>query len=573
MHSIQTKIMALTMAAILVSVLGFGTMSYASIRRESANSSAETMWLLCENCRASIENYLDGIVQSVEMVSRYATEELDAVELVESGVIGLDGGSNLEPRLTPEQEQLDHYLDGYMEKVEGVFRSVANHTNGAVAFYYRINPEISTSVEGFLYSRVDTATYTRKHMTELAAYEKDDMGHVGWYYTPLLRGRPSWLEAYDNDNLGVRMFSYVAPLYKAGTFIGVIGMDLSYDTLISRVRDIQLYETGFAFLVAEDGRVVYHPLLDSDSMLTELDSRLESFVPSLKQNKGNTEPVYYMVNGEQRQMFFSTLSSGLKLIVTAPVREIDASGQRLRRILIFMSLGILVVFGVVSGFIMSKLIKPLRRLTDASERLAAGDYEVQLDYDGNDEVGTLTRAFQRLVEHLKIYISDLNSMAYRDSMTGVKNKAAFAISTRKINDRIHMGDKVRVPRFAVVMLDCNGLKMINDTYGHEKGDAYLCMSSRAVCDIFSRSPVLRMGGDEFTVLLEGAEFEEREELMERFNALAERINAGASEPWERLNIAKGLAVYDPAIDSDVESVLKRADELMYEDKKRSKACR
>ena len=123
------------------------------------------------------------------------------------------------------------------------------------------------------------------------------------------------------------------------------------------------------------------------------------------------------------------------------------------------------------------------------------------------------------------------------------------------------------------MLDCNDLKKINDQYGHEKGDMYLKTACDLICRVFAHSPVFRMGGDEFAVILQKDDYENRKDLWKRFDIYADQINADAQEPWEQAHIAKGMAAYDPKQDLSVESVLQRADERMYEDKKRAKARR
>jgi diguanylate cyclase (GGDEF)-like protein len=564
------------MSAILISVLTFGSISIASAWRESSAASAETMRLICDNTGASVDAYLQGIEQSVDMISRYAVEELSSVELVKGGVAGADGYGSGELRSVHEaqrQEELDRYLHDYIGEIEPVFRSVANRTNGAVTFYYRINPEISRKEQGFIYSRIGNASFEKVKLTRIERFSEDDTGRTGWYYIPLQRGRPSWIEPYDNENLGVKMISYVAPLYKAGTLLGVIGMDIGYDTLIDQIRDIRVYETGYAFLVYEDGTIVYHPTLESGSSTVERGSFLEHELKRLGGEGRNSEPIIYYSGGMRHQMFFSTLSSGLKLVVTAPVREINQSGRSLVRYLMIAAAVILISFGTITAVMMKRLTKPLQRLTVAAKELAEGNYDVTLDYDGDNEIGVLTRSFQQLVSHLKVYISDLNSRAYQDAMTGVRNKGAYTLFERKLNDAIRSSKPEEPARFAIIMLDCNDLKRINDTYGHEKGDEYLKQACRVICGAFPHSPVFRMGGDEFTVVLRGVSYDERGELLRDFDRRAAEINDHASEPWEMVRIAKGLAEYDPVHDSNAESVLQRADENMYVDKKKTKAAR
>ena len=90
--------------------------------------------------------------------------------------------------------------------------------------------------------------------------------------------------------------------------------------------------------------------------------------------------------------------------------------------------------------------------------------------------------------------------------------------------------------------------------------------------IFAHSPVFRIGGDEFVVILENSDFDNADSLLNSLkSALSE--SQKAENEWERVSAAAGIAVYDPAIDEGVESVFKRADMTMYENKKKMKAVR
>ena len=125
-------------------------------------------------------------------------------------------------------------------------------------------------------------------------------------------------------------------------------------------------------------------------------------------------------------------------------------------------------------------------------------------------------------------------------------------------------------RFAVGVFDCDDLKVINDKYGHDKGDIYLKTASSLMCRIFKRSPVFRIGGDEFSVILQNDSFRDRDGLIREFrNAMAE-VNASADNPWEQVRVSFGIAEYDAEQDGAVIDVVRRADKNMYENKRTRK---
>ena len=152
-------------------------------------------------------------------------------------------------------------------------------------------------------------------------------------------------------------------------------------------------------------------------------------------------------------------------------------------------------------------------------------------------------------------------------MTGVRNKGAFSISLARLNDEIRLRQGKSGIEFAIIILDCNNLKQINDEFGHSRGDVYLQNACRAICRTFKHSPVFRLGGDEFGVILQRGDYQNRYDLLCVFDRTAEEVNESAQEPWERVSISKGMAEFAADADENAEQVLQRADELMYEDKR------
>ncbi|HCI73732.1 MAG TPA: hypothetical protein DHV42_04230 [Lachnospiraceae bacterium] len=573
--SLRAKITILTLTGIIISVLLVGCVSIYIIRREKEVDNARQMNLLCDDYALIIDEFLLSVEQSVDMVARYAIEDLDSVALMNGGVIGAkgDGSFTGKSKATPEQAQaLDKYLRKHVDRVCSVYRSVANHAQGAVAFYYRVNPEITIDAVGHLYSRKGHAGFEEIPLTDLSAYDPDDNEHVGWYYIPLRSGRPVWLLPYHNLNLEERMVSYVVPIYKAGTFIGVIGMDIGYQTIADLINQVELFESGYAFLTTDTGELIYHPTLPYEEMMktfTPADSPIMPFLSG--EEAGDDKITVYTYEGKTKAMVYHTLANGLRLVVVAPIDEINAQWRNLISTILILSAVILIVFVFITAVFTRRITIPLQRLTDASRELIAGNYDVDLPYNQRDEVGILTEAFRRLTQHLKIYISDLNGRAYSDALTGIKNKGAFDIFVRKLDDGIRT--RGADTSFAMVMLDCNELKEINDTCGHDKGDIYLKNACRMICATFLHSPVFRVGGDEFVVLLQGEDYSRRDELMQAFAEKCEAANRENTERWKQVNLSKGIAVFEPGVDENTQAVLARADAKMYEEKRAYKEKR
>ena len=555
MHSIRMKMAAVTVAAIMSSILALGGIGIITIGVESDRSSAEKMRLISENTQRKLNAYLDSIEQSVSMAIHMAHDSLNDLGVEYLGSSGTD----------EEVRALDAALAKHCAEVEHAFESIASSTNVVVTYYYCINDDYGSNEHGFFWSKVGEEDFVRQAALISSELDRSDTEHTTWYYTPLKAAAPVWIGPYKAHFLGERWtVSYVAPIFHRGFVVGVLGMDILFDTIIEQMEAVKVYDTGFAFLMDRDGNVLYHPNMEITTDRVPFDRTLSRDV--LRRRNTDELLVRYQKDGVQWQLAFSALNDDFKVAVTAPVSEITAYQRELTLVILLVALVMLAVFTVVTVLLMNRLTKPLMRLTAASERLMAGDYEVGLDYEGNDEVGTLTRAFRQMRDHLKMHIRDLNNRAFSDALTGVKNKGAFNTLSNRLNAAIRLGGE-HMPEFAIAMLDCNYLKRINDEYGHDHGDLYLKAACTLICRVFAHSPVFRLGGDEFAVLLRQEDYARRDQLFAEFDRAAGQINAAAQAPWEKIDIAKGIAVFEPGVDEDVEQVLRRADEIMYQAKR------
>ena len=160
-------------------------------------------------------------------------------------------------------------------------------------------------------------------------------------------------------------------------------------------------------------------------------------------------------------------------------------------------------------------------------------------------------------------MEDAQRKAFRDGLTGVKNKLAYLESLRDLEMQT---GKNSFEGYGVVVFDLNGLKEINDTLGHEAGDEHIKSASSLICSFYKHSPVYRIGGDEFVVILQGSDFDDRENIKTRFDRqIDENLRCGA------VVVSSGMAVFDSVIDESYTEVFIRADKEMYERKTALKA--
>lgn len=278
------------------------------------------------------------------------------------------------------------------------------------------------------------------------------------------------------------------------------------------------------------------------------------------------------------------LSGNPNLYLTSHYREAYEQGERMveveyhipdtntyKRKSLFLSKdeeGEMRVF-VVTRDITARRLEELReqqamaQLAEQAQRVGTGDLNVVIDVDAPGQVGVLADVLGQTVLNLKWHMERLRQQATQDPMTGVKNKRVWQEAEQRLDAEIQEG----TANFGVVVCDVNGLKQLNDTQGHEAGDALIIRASRHICRVFKHSPVYRIGGDEFTVILEGTDLEEREELVKLFY---ERLTH-KEEEGVAVSVALGVATLRPE-DRSFAEVFQRADARMYVKKQEMKAA-
>ena len=170
------------------------------------------------------------------------------------------------------------------------------------------------------------------------------------------------------------------------------------------------------------------------------------------------------------------------------------------------------------------------------------------------------------VKHENEHIRELrtaNEKAMSDELTGVKNKNAYQETECNLQKAIETQE---CPPFGLMVCDLNNLKQINDTLGHKAGDESIRAACHTICVIFSHSPVFRIGGDEFVVLLKGNDYTNREKLIVLFQ---EHIMQNIKKENAPV-VASGFAEYLPGQHSSVSDVFELADSRMYENKRKLK---
>ena len=450
----------------------------------------------------------------------------------------------------------------------GLHELPAKEYEDVCAHYVVLNPEYTGLAEdapagdGFFHVKNSDGVFEDHIVTNVLQYEETDMAHAGWWYQAKNAGEPIWLEPYHNANINQNIFSYVVPFYsneENKKLLGVIGLDIDLKLVIKDIVNTGEYKDANTYLSTKEGNIVYHEDVETikDGIYKVSDKTLKdlSGVEDFKQSQDGA--ITYKYKNHNRTTMSTTLTNGLTYGVSVRTGELR---KPIRLVIIIPSLvyfGILVLMVFVFYLLLKRYVKPLQDLHTAVDKVRKGDYKFEVTYDKDDEIGDLTNAFSVMVKALAEKNKMITAMAFTDGLTGVKNSNAY----RDIEKRLDAQIKDKTAKFALIMLDVDKLKMINDNLGHESGDRAIIGSCYSLCKGFSHSPVFRVGGDEFVAIAEGDDYEKRYEIYEKLR------NNLISVKNTKYEFSVGMATYEPGVDHSFKDVFARADQEMYLNKK------
>lgn len=248
--------------------------------------------------------------------------------------------------------------------------------------------------------------------TDFSMYDPSDTAHVGWYYVPVNNGKPTWMSPYVNQNLNTEMISYVIPISMGGTSVGVVGMDIDFSIIEDIVNDTSVYKSGYAFLTDAQSNAILHPDFKLNQPLAgESSHGLASMAEVLKKGDGDRDLFSYNYKGEEKQMAFSVLDNDMRLVITAPTAEINKEADRLTTKIIAIVIGAVLLSFIISWIVIRGIVKPLKELNSAAEKIASGQLDIAFSCSSKDEVGTLSTNFGYTVERLRTYIAYIDEIA------------------------------------------------------------------------------------------------------------------------------------------------------------------
>ncbi len=365
-----------------------------------------------------------------------------------------------------------------------------------------------------------------------------------------------------------------------GYIISTINLSYFKDFLSS----IKMGETGFGVVLDKNGIIVYHP--DSRLIGTSIDNeKLGTLVNSYYTGKITQNGAFAYNYENNRKIYGYSVIPELDwvLLVKQDVSEIIDLAVIIIYVLGWTVIILIIFMILVSNKFAKSYTDPIIELKDAMRTASDGDLEVQSNIKANNEIGELSRSFNKMLHIIKGNYNELSAMheelitneeqlrnnynrieylAYHDILTNLPNKLAF---TERVNSTLALSpgsNKVH----AVYFVDLDNFKTINDTLGHDYGDNLLTQTAEQLLSLITSDDILaRAGGDEFLIFRENlsSQKEATEFAANVIDAFKKPFHLSGEIAYVSMSI--GIAIY-PKNGTLTNVLIKNADIAMYKSK-------
>lgn len=363
----------------------------------------------------------------------------------------------------------------------------------------------------------------------------------------------------DTNNRLVLMISY--PLYTdQGNYRGILA-GILYLEEANRLSELlgegsKKEDGSYFYVVDNDGNIVYHPVAKRIGRhLTDADNPI---IGELHDGKSGSQLVLNLEHKEMLAGYASIPGIRWGVIFQTPVYNTTIFSAQLIKTMLFYLVPVIILMLMIIYQLSLRLARPLEELADYAHSIAGesqGSFRPEQNM-WNYEAHELHYAIMTLEQQTREKERKLQQEAHYDALTGVLNRRALrAVMQNWLNNRYP---------FAIIMLDIDYFKKINDTYGHAMGDEMLRRVATLIeGQIHSADLCFRYGGEEFVILLFETDLKQTMKTGEQIRKLAEQ----SPTPFgEAVTVSLGMTLYD-GDESSMEELLEQADSALYDAKK------
>ncbi len=369
-----------------------------------------------------------------------------------------------------------------------------------------------------------------------------------------------------------------------GNILGYVISTIHSNYFKSYLNSITIGESGYCILLDKEGTVIYHrdsTLVGKKINSEKLSSLVDNYNTGAIMSSGTFE--YFYENTNQVYGYSILPKLNWVLMVKQDISDIQSVTAIMLTALVIICAILLTIMVIFANYLARYISAPIIALRDAMRTASDGDLTVQSNIKAKNELGELSKNFNKMLHIIKTNYEDLESMheellsneeqlrsnyehieflAYHDTLTNLPNKLAFLDYANALLMNSEAHEKIH----AVYFVDLDNFKTVNDTLGHEYGDTLLVKTAQLLSAIMGDNGLLaRAGGDEFLLLKK--DISSKEDAVEFASQIIESFRNPLDLDGEVVYVSMsiGISIY-PENGLSPKNLIKNSDIAMYKSK-------
>ena len=411
-----------------------------------------------------------------------------------------------------------------------------------------------------------------------------------WYKAAVKAGRPTWTKIYRHFVTKGLTISATQPIYsQQGDLLGVVSTDFVFLQVNQFLRSLKIGKSGQTFIMEKTGELIStstdDPIFTIRGQITDhilaqnskndvIRFAAQQIIKDQQSLKISTKTeIEFEVKGVKYFAQVSPLTDqfGIDWLIVVILPEADfmekiQQNTQTTIIICAIAIGLSALIGI---YVARQITKPILKLANAVSNLANQEDGVIIPEEGIEELQILAKSFNTMSSQLESTFIDLHHSAYHDSLTNLPNRSAFLFS---LENRIAHRQVEPDYLFALLFLDLDRFKLVNDSLGHLIGDLLLVNVAKRLESCLRKTDMLsRFGGDEFIILLHEIPH------IDFAKQFAERLQKVLSQPFEldgnQIYTSASIGIVSPLNSTgSPQDLLRDADIALYQAKQDGKAC-
>lgn len=378
----------------------------------------------------------------------YSNEFNSDFKLIENSVNTINHYIGVTFDINEFNKKHDYYINEYEQNMDSVIKKVAQNLNkdqginiksGIEAVYFTFNPEITGNVREIWYAdkegngvleKLDPDSDPDDPYIEWFYPENEEMR---WYYNPIKTHKGTWSEPYDETDLGINIISYTQAIFKDNILLGVVGMDINTDEMKNTIKNIKIYDSGYAFLINENHDFLIHHNFKIKDNLKSVHNQKLKFL-SKKIDETNLGIIEYKLNKKGEILAYSHLNNNWILAFIVPKSEVYSSLKIqiiLTIIIVFLSICMVMLIALYIGKTISK---PILKITHLIENTAKFNFDDDICLknlsENKDEIGIMAKEvfnMRKILKETGVHKAARMQMKYLQKEFPLHNKANMEV--------------------------------------------------------------------------------------------------------------------------------------------------